>query len=66
MGWSHIHGCEDHSQGIYYCTELFLQVEPGAVLNVCYAFSADAHSIIPQMRHREIKCLIQSHTLGEW
>ena len=26
-----------------------------AVLSVCYAFSVDAHSIIPQVRHREIK-----------
>ena len=48
MGWSHIHGCEDHSQGIYYCTELFLQVEPGAVLNVCMLpHSVMSHSLRP-------------------
>ena len=48
MGWSHVHGCGDHGHGINYCTELFLQVKPVTVLNVCMlSHSGMSHSLRP-------------------
>ena len=48
MGWSHVHGCGDHGHGINYCTELFLQVKPVTVLNVCMlSHSVMSHSLRP-------------------
>ena len=48
MGWSQVHGCGDHGHGINYCTELFLQVKPGTVLNVCMlSHSVMSHSLRP-------------------